>query len=66
MLVLEHRARQLVLAADVVVERALGDAGPRRDGIHARGLDTAGVDQLGRGREKTVARRRVVALGHKR
>src|SRR5688500_7132926 len=46
----QHRTRQVVLAAHMVVERALGDARLGRDLVQARALEALAIEQcIGRG-----------------
>ncbi len=52
---LQHFQDQLFLAAEILVERHLGGAGDRHDGIHARGVDAAGLEQFGRYTEDLFA-----------
>ena len=49
MLRLEHRGEQRVLALEMIVERALGDRGGRRDLVHAHaGIALAAKQGVGR------------------
>src|SRR5262249_45439099 len=48
---------QIVLAAEVIIKRALGHAGLRRYGIDTHGADTLAVEQFGCSFQNAIARR---------